>query len=236
MSQSNNNVLIPISILFAGAMIAVAVIFVGTNGSQLAGQSANQASGAGIPSGGAAGGDRQLWNNVGIHITYAEELGLDADALAECFESGRYTERVMVSTREGQANGGTGTPYFLINDIPVSGAVPFSDFAQVINAASAGSTGEEIETSFELEDWPSLGDPNAPVLMVEYSDFACPFCKRFAEQTKPSIISEFIDAGLVYFVRKDFIAVGGQKAAEAAHCAGEQGAYWEYHDILVQRQ
>ena len=90
--------------------------------------------------------------------------------------------------------------------------------------------------SYELEGFAALGDPNAPVTMVEYSDYACPFCKRFTDQVKPRIVEEYVETGLVRFVRKDFIAVGGNKAAEAAHCAGEQDAYWEYHDHLLTNQ
>jgi protein-disulfide isomerase len=100
--------------------------------------------------------------------------------------------------------------------------------------AAADPTPTEI--SIDLDGYVGLGDPNAPVTIVEYSDFACPFCKRFAEETKPQIIAEYIDSGDVYFVRKDFIAVGGQRAAEAAHCAGEQGAFWEYVDTLYGNQ
>jgi protein-disulfide isomerase len=94
---------------------------------------------------------------------------------------------------------------------------------------------EEIRpenVSIELDGWPSLGDQNAPVVMVEYSDFACPFCARFAQDTLPSIKRYFVDTGKVRFVYKDFVVVGGDRAAEAAHCAAEQGKFWEYHDLL----
>lgn len=92
------------------------------------------------------------------------------------------------------------------------------------------------DVSIDLEGWPSLGDPDAPVVMVEYSDFSCSFCTRFAQETLSSIKSEYINEGLVRFVYKDFVVVGGDKAAEAAHCAGEQGedAQWAYHDLLFE--
>lgn len=90
--------------------------------------------------------------------------------------------------------------------------------------------------SYDLDGFASLGDPDAPVTVVEYSDFACPFCKRFVDQTKPQLLANYINEGLVRFVRKDFIAVGGDKAAEAAHCAGDQDAYWEYHNLLMANQ
>lgn len=93
---------------------------------------------------------------------------------------------------------------------------------------------EDID--YDLTGFPSLGEADAPVTVVEYSDYACPFCKRFVDQTKPQILAEYINAGLVRFVRKDFIAVGGNKAAEAAHCAGDQDAYWNYHNLLVANQ
>lgn len=92
------------------------------------------------------------------------------------------------------------------------------------------------DVEVDLEGFAALGDPDAPVLMVEYSDFACPFCARFHQQTKDQIVAEYVEAGIVQFVRKDFIAVGGDRAAEAAHCAGDQGAYWEYTDVLYANQ
>jgi protein-disulfide isomerase len=88
----------------------------------------------------------------------------------------------------------------------------------------------------DFEGWPSIGNPDAAVTIVEYSDFACPFCKRFNEETKPLIQEQYVDAGKVRFVYKDFVVVGGDRAAEAAHCAAEQGAFWQYQDLLFARQ
>ncbi len=94
---------------------------------------------------------------------------------------------------------------------------------------------EEVSMdNIELDEWPSLGDSEAPVTIVEYSDYACPFCGSFFEETFPDIKENYIDTGQVRFVYKDLVVVGGDKAAEAAHCAGEQDAYWDYHDLLFQ--
>ncbi len=93
---------------------------------------------------------------------------------------------------------------------------------------------EQIVENIEIEGWPFLGEPDAPIVIVEYSDFACPFCKRFYEETLPLIKQNHIETGQVRFVYKDFIVVGGDRAAEAAHCAGEQEKYWEYHDLLFE--
>ena len=93
----------------------------------------------------------------------------------------------------------------------------------------------KTRVSIDIENWPSKGDPNAPILMVEYSDFTCPFCAIFSQETLPKIEEAYIRTGKVYFVYKNFIVSGGGKAAEAAHCAAEQGKFWEYYSLLYSR-
>ena len=86
-----------------------------------------------------------------------------------------------------------------------------------------------------LDDDAVRGDKDAPVTIVEWSDFECPFCARFFEQTLPSIEEEYIKTGKVKLIYRDFplsFHTNAQKAAEAAECAGEQGKYWEMHDLL----
>jgi protein-disulfide isomerase len=86
-----------------------------------------------------------------------------------------------------------------------------------------------------IDDDAVKGDPNAPVTIVEWSDFECPFCTRFYTQTLGQIESEYIETGKVKFVYRDFplgFHPNAQKAGEAAECAGEQGKYWEMHDKL----
>ena len=90
--------------------------------------------------------------------------------------------------------------------------------------------------NIDIEDWPTKGDPDAPVVIIEYSDYACPFSKRLKEDTVSKLKEVYVESGRVLFVYKDLPVVGGNLAAEAAHCAGEQGAYWEYHDILFENQ
>ena len=91
-----------------------------------------------------------------------------------------------------------------------------------------------------LDDDPIRGDPDAPITIVEFSDFQCPFCARFHVQTLPSIIEEYIEEGKVNLVYRDFpiqsIHPNALPAAVAAECANEQGKYWEYHDTLFEKQ
>jgi protein-disulfide isomerase len=81
------------------------------------------------------------------------------------------------------------------------------------------------------------GDPDAPITIIEFSDYECPFCARFYVQTLSLIDEEYIKTGKVNLVYRDFplsIHPNAQKAAEAAECAGEQGKYYEMHDILFE--
>ena len=88
------------------------------------------------------------------------------------------------------------------------------------------------------DDDPVLGSVDAPVTMIEFSDFQCPFCARFYSETLPLIKANFIDTGLVKMVYRDFplqsIHPNAIPAAVASECADEQGTYWEYHDILFE--
>jgi protein-disulfide isomerase len=75
--------------------------------------------------------------------------------------------------------------------------------------------------------------------IVEFSDFQCPFCRRFHEQTLPAIRKRYIDPGKVRYSYRDFPLDGhgqAQQAAAAARCAGRQGAYWQMQVALFERQ
>jgi len=93
--------------------------------------------------------------------------------------------------------------------------------------------------SIDLDDDPVLGDENAPVTIVSFEDFQCPFCKRSFDQTFPQLKKEYIDTGKVKYVYRDFplsFHPEAQPAAEAAECADEQGKFWEMHDLIFQNQ
>lgn len=81
----------------------------------------------------------------------------------------------------------------------------------------------------------AMGDPDAPVKIEEFSDYQCPFCARFYEETEGQIVDAYVATGKVYFVYRsfgNFLGPESQASAEAAYCAGDQNKYWEYHDIL----
>ena len=90
-----------------------------------------------------------------------------------------------------------------------------------------------------LDDDPIKGNPDAEITIVEFSDFQCPFCARFYVQTLPLIEQEYLDTGKVNLVYRDFplqIHANAVPAHIASECADEQGQFWEYHDVLFERQ
>ena len=81
---------------------------------------------------------------------------------------------------------------------------------------------------------PALGNPNAPITMVEFGDYQCTFCSKFFHETENSIITNYIKTGKVKILFKDYIILGQDSinAANAAHCANDQKLFWEYHSML----
>lgn len=83
------------------------------------------------------------------------------------------------------------------------------------------------------------GDANAPVTIVEFSDFECPFCGRFYTGAYQQLLTEYVNTGKAKIIFRDFplsFHANAQPAAEAAECAGEQGMYWEMHDKIFENQ
>jgi len=87
----------------------------------------------------------------------------------------------------------------------------------------------------EITEILSLGEDQAPVLLEVYSDYQCPFCGRYYVEAIKPMIKDYVDAGKVKLLYKDiaFEGEGSQRAAEAVHCANDQGKFWEYHDKIT---
>ncbi len=87
---------------------------------------------------------------------------------------------------------------------------------------------------------PILGNANAKVTIVEFSDFQCPFCKRYFDDAGKQVQEKYINTGKAKLAYRHYplttIHPNAQKAAEASECANEQGKFWEYHDLLFGQQ
>jgi protein-disulfide isomerase len=102
-------------------------------------------------------------------------------------------------------------------------------------APAAQSDQPTRATITDLSAVPMLGDKNAPVTIVEYTDYQCPFCQRFHLSAYPEIKKNYIDTGKVRFFSKDLpldFHPNALRAAQAARCANEQGKFWQLRDTM----
>ena len=93
-------------------------------------------------------------------------------------------------------------------------------------------------TEIDLSGAPVLGKNDAPLTLVEFTDYQCPFCARHYRDTFPKIVADFVDAGKVRYILREFPLVSihpaATKASEAALCAGDQGKYWDMHQKIFE--
>ena len=110
----------------------------------------------------------------------------------------------------------------------------FEQAAQRRSGARAGGEIEPVELS--VGDSAVLGDAAAPVTLVEYSDYQCPYCRRHASRVKPKLIESYVQTGKLRYVVREFpiesLHPQAPMASQAALCAKEQDAYWGMHDRI----
>jgi protein-disulfide isomerase len=188
---------------------------------------------------------------------YAKELKLNTKDFNNCLDKAKYEQKVKDELKEGENLGVTGTPAFFINGLLLGGAYPYEAFRAVIDFELKGGDWKkpdvtvkylvdknydngEIEIArktVNLGDSPQKGEAEAPVKIIEYSDFQCPFCARHFTQTAKQIEDNYIKNGKVLLAFKQYplnFHPFAQKAAEASLCANDQGKFWEYHDKLFE--
>jgi protein-disulfide isomerase len=100
--------------------------------------------------------------------------------------------------------------------------------------------------SATITDGLTMGDPNAPVKLIEFADFQCPGCGVYWSNTEPTVIQNYVETGKVFYTFSPFSFVGSFvrnnpydesiKSAEAAYCANDQGKFWEYRDYIFANQ
>ena len=105
---------------------------------------------------------------------------------------------------------------------------------EILEKSSMPEPTKISEDVFLKNNSPILGNPNAPITLIEFGDFQCHFCNVYFQDTEHKIVENFVNTGKVKILFKDFIIIGPDSASAAhfAHCAGEQDKFWEYHNIL----
>jgi protein-disulfide isomerase len=186
---------------------------------------------------------------------YVAELGLDTAAFAACLESGETAALVQLQMDQGRAMGVNSTPAFFVNDWFISGAQPYEVFEQVIEAALRGERPPPTPTplpegtspfdanpdqpGFTYSGDVTFGSSEAEVVLLKFLDFQSADNLNYFLEIWPDLQTEYVEPGKVRVIVKYFPA-GDQPAAlpaaEAAHCAAQQGAFWPMHDLLFQQQ
>jgi len=192
-------------------------------------------------------------------ISWAKDIGLDENKFTSCYDSGKHDEKIEKDISEGSSVGVSGTPAFLINGHLIVGALPYDVFKRVIDfTLNGGDWNNPDDTVKDVTDGsdrngeiskdkktisesniPAFGNANAPVTLVEFSDFECPFCQKYFSESYPQIKKDYIDTGKVKVVFKHYplsFHPSAKPMAVAAECANEQGKFWEMHDKMFEEQ
>ncbi|MGV0838368.1 DsbA family protein [Mycolicibacterium thermoresistibile] len=119
------------------------------------------------------------------------------------------------------STGAAGPPATVVTDTPQAAA----------DDGTSGSAGVERR---QPDDPFALGEPDAPVAMVVFSDYRCPFCAKFSQDTQPELVERFVDDGTLRIEWRDYPIFGDQSmlAARAGRAAAEQGKFWEFNDAV----
>lgn len=190
--------------------------------------------------------------------TYAEAVDLDVDAFRQCLTDPDTATVINAHLQRGSALGVTGTPTFFINNKMVVGAQPPAVFQEIIQAELDGSPTSIDAYSANIQQLAAVspprfaildepidlsgahfeGDPDARVIIAEYSDFQCPFCSRWTAETLPLLRPVLGDEVALAFLHFPILQIhpNAGRAHLAAECAGKQGKFFEMHDVLFERQ
>jgi len=197
----------------------------------------------------------------------AEEAGVEMSAFEICMADTRIDAQINEGVAAGQALGFTGTPSFRFTNnesgesYTLIGAYPLATFIQWIDAMLAGEAPPQEEQAEaetpELPFWANeeglapdpdrpgtnlagdqyKGDPEASVVVIEFSDFQCPACGQHSLEAQPAIDEALVETGQILWVHKHLpLQIHPQAliAAAASVCAADQGMFWEMHDLLFE--
>lgn len=136
----------------------------------------------------------------------------------------------------------SGAAAVLASTVALTG-VPGSSGAKETPTASSAAAPDEREASLlalarrKADDPLAKGRADAPVVMITYADFRCSYCVQFARETEPHLVREYVDKGILRIEWRNFPVFGAEseRAARAAWAAGQQGRFWQFHDVVYKK-
>lgn len=164
----------------------------------------------------------------------ANMLKLSAIALIAIFSlSGPPTQQDEVAALRTEVEALKAQQATMLRDLTA-----IKNFLQALAQAQQPSEGALLEKALQLDGVPTKGAATAKITMVEVSDYHCPFCRRFRQQTQPQIEAQYIATGKVRYAFIDYpiaqLHPEAFRAHEAANCGGDQGKYWEMNGALFE--
>lgn len=190
----------------------------------------------------------------------SNDLDLDTDKVMQCYQDSDNKEAMEDRNNAVQSLGNFGTPTFFIGNretgfVEITGAQPLSRFEQAFETVRSDDPGNLTSLEgIELEGEPNKGQDDAPIKVVEYNEFGCPFCAEWqgidASSRTPidtmniaqSLENQYVETGEVELISKDYpvpqLHPNGPLAHKAANCVyeHEQDSYWEFHDKLFENR
>ncbi|HKZ34852.1 MAG TPA: thioredoxin domain-containing protein [Patescibacteria group bacterium] len=188
------------------------------------------------------GGDPFSEENL---LFYASQLGLDQDAFSSCLSDDSIDQVLQNDKNDGIAAGVKGTPTFFVNGRPMYGAERWATMSDIIEQELGN---KEIPSTVKRVNLSSegvrIGNPQAKVVVIEFSDFGCMYCAESygidtsskTDADKDRVIfqlRQLAEEGKILFVYRHFATLAPH-AAKASVCAAKQDKFWPYHDLLFE--
>jgi protein-disulfide isomerase len=230
---SKNQISVGSSIIVAGVLVAGAILF-------------SHFDNKGVSTSNTSAIDTSTGKSLDLITSLAVKAGLNKKQFQKCWDEKRYTAKIDADIAEGETAGVNGTPYSVIfgpngNTIEIAGAASYAEMKKDIDLVLASTSKLSISKDTGVPAVrPTdhiLGDINAPIVIVEYSDIDCPYCKRF-EPTIEKIVTDY--QGKVTRVYRHFpldsLHPNARTKAEATECAlglGNNDIFWTYIQDLI---
>jgi protein-disulfide isomerase len=177
-----------------------------------------------------------------LYAALAKQFGVDTTKYASCVDNKTYQAKIDAETAEAQKAGGQGTPFTVVLDtktnkmLPISGALPYEQLKAAIASVNTQGTAVTIRKPSDTDH--IIGSPTAPIVLVEYSDFQCPYCQMIHPDLQ-KIVSE--SNGQIAWVYRNFplyqIHPQATPAANAAECIAEQlgnTGFWKFANTIFE--
>ncbi len=230
-NKKENPYLIPISIIGAGLLVAIAILyrdptsFTGKNGSAKP-------------------------------VDVMASIGLKKDAVEACLAKKSFAEKIQGHMADAEKAGGQGTPYNIViapsgKRFLIAGAYPYEEVKKIIEEALASTStpptakekNDPIYNMLPVSSTDHIrGNQNAPVKIVEFSDFECPYCQAFHETMK-QVMAEYGEKGQVAWIYRHLpltsihrFAMSYAEESECASSIGGSNKFWEYADARFTNQ